>query len=352
MGETDELPVVNRILAEAADRDPHTAFVVHIERDLRTVILFHVADKLLRCAGQLVLLRKSAEVDKLLNELLLGRLLAELYKDSRCVTVQHRHAEALAADLRLARGNNLISLDLTVNAKRLHLALLFLTADVRDDVSEHLRPVRKVLARARDGLIGRDDGLVGLKLLPSRKRRRIALNRAVRLYRDKTSLGAEALLLRLDDRKVLRIHLRDDHRNILGPAVCGIVRDNRRLMLCVSILDCANLFFCHIDRREDKVHFTGHFLYFVHIMKDHLFIDFRHRNVQLPAIADRFFVGLTCAARARRECGHLKPGVILQYRQKALTDHARRAEYADLQFLLRCVKFLTHHSNLRARSAR
>ena len=131
-----------------------------------------------------------------------------------------------------------------------------------------------------------------------------------------------------------------------------VVRNNRCLVLRIGILNFANLFLCHIDGRKHKVHFAGHFFDLVHIVENHLFIDFRHRNVQLPTVADRFFIGLTGAPRARCERGHLKPGVVLQYRQKALADHACRAEYADLQFLLRCVKFLTHCSNLRARPAR
>ena len=236
---------------------------------------------------------------------------------------------------------------MSVNAERLFLALLFLAADVRDDVADHLRPVLKVLARAGDCLIGRDNRLIGLKLLPRRKDRRIALNRAVRLDRDKASLGAEALSLRGDNLKVLRVHLRNDHRDIRGPAVCRVVRDNRRLVLCIGILDCADFFLRHIDRREDKVHFTRHLLDLIHIVNDHLLVALRHRNVEFPAVADRLLIGLAGAPRARRQGRDLKPRVLLQNCQKTLPHHARCAENTDSQLFFRCVKFSFHPQILR-----
>ena len=79
------------------------------------------------------------------------------------------------------------SFNLSPDTKRLLLALLFLAADVRDDVSYHLRPVLKGLSCSGDCLIGRSYYLIGLKFLPCSQNRCIALDGAVRFYCDKAS---------------------------------------------------------------------------------------------------------------------------------------------------------------------
>ena len=57
--QADELVIIYRILAESADGNAHAALVVYIQCNLRTVVLFQILDKLLRCAGQVLLDRKS-----------------------------------------------------------------------------------------------------------------------------------------------------------------------------------------------------------------------------------------------------------------------------------------------------
>ena len=85
--------------------------------------------------------------------------------------------------------------------KRLLFALLFLAADIGNDVLHHLRPVLKSLSRSGYGLIGRRHHLVRLKFLPGGQHRRIALNGAVRLDGDKSSAGSQTLFLDTESRR-------------------------------------------------------------------------------------------------------------------------------------------------------
>lgn len=52
MGQAHEFPVIDRILPEASDGYAHSLSEVHIQSHLGTVILLHVLDELLRCAGK------------------------------------------------------------------------------------------------------------------------------------------------------------------------------------------------------------------------------------------------------------------------------------------------------------
>ena len=169
------------------------------------------------------------------------------------MTVQYRYTDALAGDLRLGRRNDHAILDLTPDTKRLLLALFFLAADVRDDISLHLRPFLEGLACSGDRLISRSDYLVRLEFLPCGQHRRVALDRAVRLYCDKASGRAKTLFLILDDIKVLRIDLRNDHRDVRGPAMCAVIGYDRCLGLCIFFFDRADLVFCHINCRKYKI---------------------------------------------------------------------------------------------------
>ena len=101
VAETDELPVINGVLTETADRDAHAVLVVHVEGNLWTIVLLEVLDELLRCRRQLKLLWLTAVAAECLDELFLRRLLMELDENRRGVTVQNRYTDALkSSDLR------------------------------------------------------------------------------------------------------------------------------------------------------------------------------------------------------------------------------------------------------------
>ena len=55
VGQTHELPIEDGILTQTADGNAHATLVVHVELDLRAVILGEVLDEVLRCVRQLQL---------------------------------------------------------------------------------------------------------------------------------------------------------------------------------------------------------------------------------------------------------------------------------------------------------
>ena len=83
---------------------------------------------------QVQLLCRAAEVSPCLEHLLLGGLFVKAYKHGSGVAVRNGNTEALRSDRGLLGVDNLIALDVAPQLQRLALALLFLTADVGDDV--------------------------------------------------------------------------------------------------------------------------------------------------------------------------------------------------------------------------
>ena len=154
---------------------------------------------------------------------------------------------------------------MTPDPKRLLLTLLFLAADVRDHILYHFRPVLKGFSCSGNSLICSSDYLVRLELSPRTECRSVALDRTVRLYCDKSAGRAKSLLLELDHLKVIRVNLRDYHRNIRCPAVSAVVGNHRSLCLRVSFLDSADLFLCHINGAEYEINGLGYRIHVVYI---------------------------------------------------------------------------------------
>ncbi|MNV80832.1 hypothetical protein D3C71_1744570 [compost metagenome] len=113
-------------------------------------------------------------------------------------------------------------------------ALLFLAADIRDDIIQHFRPVGEGLAGSGDRLIGAGDDLGRLELFQSGQHRHIALDGAVRLNGDKSGLRAETFALMFDNFQMLGIDFRHDHRNVRRPAVRGVIGDDRNTGLGIG----------------------------------------------------------------------------------------------------------------------
>ena len=136
--QADELPVIDGILSQPADRDTHPFLIIDIQRYLRPVILLQILDELLRCRRKMMLLRIAGKMNEPVDQLLFRRMLAHLQENSRRVTVQNRHADTLAGDNRfLCRDDDAI-LKPAEDPQRLPLALLLLPTDVRDDIPDHL----------------------------------------------------------------------------------------------------------------------------------------------------------------------------------------------------------------------
>ena len=159
------------------------------------------------------------------------------------MAVQDRNADTLAGDHGRNRRNDLSVLHLSPDPERFLLALLLLSADVRNNVLYHLRPVLEGFAGAGDRLVGGHHRFIGLELFPGAEYRSIALYGAVRLYCYKTSGGPQSLLLGLDHFEMLRIDLRNDHRYIRSPAMRTVIGYHRSLGLRIGFLDRPDLFF-------------------------------------------------------------------------------------------------------------
>ena len=127
VGQSYKFPVINGIFSETAYGNSHSVFIVDIQRHLRTVVLFHVTDELLRSAGKIQFLGNTFKVYQTVNELLFGRFLFEFYKYGSGMTVQHRNTDTLAGDHRADCRNDNAILDLSPETERLFLTLLFLS---------------------------------------------------------------------------------------------------------------------------------------------------------------------------------------------------------------------------------
>ena len=244
------------------------------------------------------------------------------------MSVQNRYTDALAGNHWLGCLHNLAVLDLSPETKRLLLALLLLTADVRDDVAFHLRPVFERLASSGDCLIRRSYYLIWLKFLPCSQNRCIALDGTVRFYCYEASLGSQTFFLELNHLKVLRIDLRHYHRNIRCPAVCAVVGNNRCFCLCIRIFNRTDLFFCHIYGTEHEINFGCYLLDLVYVHNGHLLHTLRHRGLHFPASADCLLICFSCRTRACCQRSNLIPRMICQKRDETLTYHTSCSQNA------------------------
>lgn len=200
-------------------------------------------------------------VDQAIDELFLGRVLAEVDEHGGGVAVEHRHANTLRGDLQRAVERHdlaLFLIDAAEHLQRFLLGLLLFAGDERNDVAHHFRPVVERLARAGDGLIGAHDNLARLEFLPSGERRGVGLDGAVRLDGDEAVRGAEALALVLDHLIMLRVDLRHDHRHVRSPTVGAVVRHDRRFGLRVFLFDGANLSLRHVHCGEHEIDVFDH----------------------------------------------------------------------------------------------
>ena len=106
----------------------------------------------------------------------------------------------------------------------------------------------------------------------------------------------------------------------------AVVGNYRRLGFRICILDSADLFLGHIHGAEHEVHLCRYLFHFIYIHNRQLFHGLRHGSCHLPAVSNRILIGSSCTSRARSHSRHLKPWMIFQKRDKALSYHSRRAK--------------------------
>ena len=125
---------------------------------------------------------------------------------------------------------------------------------------------------------------------------------------------------------MLRIDLRDDHRDIRCPAVCAVIGDDGSLGLRVFLLNSPDLILGHVDSAETEIHFRCYCLDIFDVFDNNALYCFGTGSLQLPPAVDAFTVCLTGAAGTGRYRCHFKPGMIVQQGNKPLSDHTGAAE--------------------------
>ena len=165
------------------------------------------------------------------------------------------------------------------------------------------------------------------------QRRNIALQAAIGLDGDEAALRAETAALRLDDADVVGVQLRDDHRHIRRPAVRGIVGDDGTFEPRIALLQCADLVLFHVHGAEHEIDHGGElFCVGLRVENGHFRRLRRDGLRHVPFGADGLTVGLACAVRTGGQSRQLEPRMRGDQKDKALTDHAGRADDADLVF--------------------
>ena len=239
------------------------------------------------------------------------------------MAVRDRHTEALCGDDRLLGIDDLVTLDVAPQLQRLALALFLLAADVGDHVVHDLRHPVKGLACTGNGLISAHQRLAHAKVLhQGMQGRHIALQAAIGLYRDETTLGAQTLALGGNDLDMVGVDLGHHHGNIRGKTMGTVVGDHRALSLGVCFLQCFDFVLGHIDSAENKIHLRSHFLHLGSVQNGHLLHALRHGSGHGPAGAYCILIALARTAAGCGQYGQLEPGMILQQSHKTLTHHA------------------------------
>ena len=97
----------------------------------------------------------------------------------------------------------------------------------------------------------------------------------------------------------------DDHGDVVGEAVRGVVGDHGDLQLGVALLERAHVFFFHIDGAEDEIHLPDEGSRVVFRVKDHHVRDvFGDRRFHRPLFLYRFAIRFPRGARACQQgCG-------------------------------------------------
>ena len=237
------------------------------------------------------------------------------------MSVQYRNTQALACDNRFCSRYDHTVFNLAPQSQWLFFTLFFFSANVRDNVVFHFRPVFKCLACSGDCLVCSSNYFIWLKFFPCSKDRCIALDGAVWFYSNETFLCAKTFLLIFDNIKVFRVDFRYYHRYIRCPAVSAVVGYDRCLCLCIFFFDCFDLVFRHINCGKYKIYSRGNFFYFVDIHNNDFLHCFRHRSIHFPSAAYSFFICFSGTSRACSKGNHFKPRMILQKRNKSLSYH-------------------------------
>ena len=227
------------------------------------------------------------------------------------MSIQYRYTHALTGNLWKTCLDDLTIFYLSKHTKRFLLALLLFSANERNNISFHLRPILKCLSCTGNCLIGCCNYFLWLKLFPRCKAWRITLDRTIWLYRNKSTCCSQTLLLIGNHIKMIGIDLRYNHRYVRCPAVRAVIGYYRSLCLCISLFNRFDFIFCHVHRTEYKINRFRYRFHFIDIMYNQILYTFRHRSRHLPTSANSFLICLSGRSWTCRNCHHFKPRMIL-----------------------------------------
>ena len=298
-------------------------------------------NRYIRRHRQSFFLRKPAEpVPNGLYLVNRGLFYAEFDADTGGMPVGHRNAVTMGANQRPGRLFNHAVFNRTEYFKRLQLALFFLAADIGHHIINHVEARHPGKTRAAYRLHRRHkkpfDFIALLHQRP--ERHRITLNRTVGLDGDKPPLPAPVLLLGGNNVGVTWVHLWNQHRHIGRPAVCRGVGHDGDSGRGIVFFKLPHGVFFHFERGKNKGQFAlrsefGGLCRIVRVFDDEVTGGRRVCGRMPPFSKNRVTVPLTGAARGCRDIDHLKPGMLGKQRKILLPDHARRAEYANRNFI-------------------
>ena len=156
---------------------------------------------------------------------------------------------------------------------------------------------------------------------------------AVRLDGDKAARGAETRTLGIDDGDMLRVDLGNDHRDVLCSAMSGVVGNNRRFSLGISLLQSTDFFFFHINGAEREIAQRRNRLYVRSVVDFHVFNLFGNLRVHFPFSGHGFLIGLAGRAAACCKYGNFEHRVFRKKGDETLTDHSGGSDDAGSKFV-------------------
>ena len=229
--------------------------------------------------------------------------------------VRNGHAQALRGDDGPLRIDDAPVLQRAPDLQGLFLALLFLAADIGDDVIHDLRHGGERLARARDRLIGGDGGALYPEGAQRVQEGNVGLQRAVALDGNKPALRPQPPALVGNDSKVVGVYFRDDHGHVGRRAVRGVVGHDGHFEFSIPLLERADVLLLHIDGAEHKIdHARNAFGVRLGVEHRHILCISGDGDAHRPFFAHRLAVGLSRRAGARRKCDGGEHRVLVEQR--------------------------------------
>ena len=137
---------------------------------------------------------------------------------------------------------------------------------------------------------------------------------------------------------MLRVDLRNDHRNIRSPSMSAVVRNYRCLSLGIFLFNMLDLILRHVNCRKDKIYIFRNALYICDIFYNEVLYRLRNWVIHFPSLAYCFLIGLSGRTWACCNCSYFKPRMIIDNINKSLSNHSCSTKNCYFQLV-------THNKN-------